>query len=340
MVFILLKHKFQTSGKGQLEDRPYFPRSMASLPDGGKVFAMTVMIVDDSCSSAELLQAQLVSVAEKKTTIYLDPKDALQACLQSMPDLVITDFVMPQMDGADFTKEFRKLKNNEDVPIIVVTTKEDRDTRLRCLHAGANDFLSKPVDEIELQARVRNMLKLRARSVALSRAISRLQDLATTDELTSVNNRRHFLEILRTEMNRAKRYNWPLSVAMVDADHFKQVNDRFGHAIGDNALAHLAHLFCESVRDHDAVGRLGGEEFALCLPVTSIERAKMVTERVRRRVAETGLRLPDGDELNLTVSIGLVQWQGVTEDSASFLARADRALYRAKERGRNRIEHD
>lgn len=297
---------------------------------------MALVIIDDSRTGAELLRAQLETVTDSSILTFMDPRAALESCRDIIPDLVITDYVMPGMDGADFIQAFRKLKDREEVPIIVVTGREDRETRLRALHAGANDFLTKPVDEIELQARVRNMLKLRARSRALASAIARLQELATTDELTRVNNRRHFLEILRTELNRARRQNWPLSVAMVDVDHFKSVNDNWGHGIGDDALRHLAALFTGSVRDHDSVGRLGGEEFALCLPVTPGDRATMVAERLCQRVRKSPLMTKKG-ELALTVSVGVAEWSGPAEDPAALLVRADEALYEAKHGGRDRV---
>jgi diguanylate cyclase (GGDEF)-like protein len=250
---------------------------------------------------------------------------------------VIVDYLMPDMNGIEFLTEFRADHEIAEVPVLMITAVESRKPLYEALASGANDFLKKPVDDAELIARARNMLDLRAHQVELASANARLHELATTDSLTGAANRRHFIERLEGECARARRYHGGLTLAVIDADNFKRINDEHGHAAGDEVLKALSRACQGVLRAADFMGRLGGEEFALCLPETDLAGGYTVCERLRREIA--ALEVPfHGGQVSITVSIGVAQYQGDPEDSGSLFERADAAMYRAKESGRNRVE--
>jgi diguanylate cyclase (GGDEF)-like protein len=174
------------------------------------------------------------------------------------------------------------------------------------------------------------------RTSELDRANTRLAQLAQTDELTGLNNRRHFMALLESEVQRARRNGHPLTLAMADLDHFKQVNDRFGHTTGDHALQVVASTLRRSSRDYDILGRYGGEELMILLPETGLDAAQLILERLRREVAEIAIESAEGVAVPLTISMGVAQLQQ-GEGGAELIDSADKLLYCAKEQGRNRI---
>lgn len=288
-----------------------------------------VLIVDDVATNVLLLRRMVERIEDTRAVTFTDAGEALAWCETNEPDLVLLDYIMPQIDGLGFLQRFRAQPHLATIPVVVVTGQEDRPSLYRALEAGANDFLTKPVDEVELLARARNMLKLR-------KATRDLYRLATTDELTSVANRRHFLLRLVDEVARATRYPQPTSLALLDLDHFKKINDTHGHAAGDAVLQLAAKVCRDVLRDVDSIGRIGGEEFAVLMPGTDVAGALIVCERLRVAVEEAEVHTPTG-VIRPSVSIGVIE-RGADEDSALMLLRADNALYRAKENGRNRVE--
>jgi diguanylate cyclase (GGDEF)-like protein len=291
----------------------------------------SIVLVDDIPTNVMLLNALVQRVGNVATHGFTDPIEAVRWCESNQPDLVLLDYVMPGMDGIQVLRAIRSLAHMATVPVVMVTgSSEDLDSRHRALEAGANDFITKPVDEIELIARCRNMLLLRSNARALYR-------LATTDELTGLANRRHFFSRLTEEIARAARYpNQPMSLAIADLDHFKSVNDRYGHATGDKVLELVATVSRSCFRKIDTVGRVGGEEFGLLLPTTSIDGAEAVCERFRQAIASSSVE-HEGRAIRVTVSIGVVEHQEF-DDTSLLYRHADKALYRAKESGRNRTE--
>ncbi len=295
-----------------------------------------IAIIDDVLPNALLLKGYAKRLDDVEAVTFTDPVEALEWCAENVPDLVMLDYLMPEMDGTEFLNRFREFDTLRDIPVVVITAAEQKEALYSALQAGANDFLRKPVDDLELIARANNMLQLRARQLELAEANERLLVLATTDSLTGLANRRHFLEKLRDELSRTQRYGRPLSVAMVDADHFKAVNDTYGHEVGDRVLQQLSNLMSQEVRDVDCVGRLGGEEFAILLPETSVEGAKVFCERLLKKIRAAEIDLGEAT-LRYTVSIGLTQvCKGETMTDV-ILNRADEALYAAKESGRDRV---
>lgn len=295
-----------------------------------------IAIVDDVLPNALLLKGYTRRLDDVEAVTFTDPVKALEWCAENVPDLVMLDYLMPEMDGTEFLKRFREVDALRDIPVVVITAAEEKEALYSALQAGANDFLRKPVDDLELIARANNMLQLRARQLELAEANERLLVLATTDSLTGLSNRRHFLEKLHEEISRTQRYGRPCSVAMVDADHFKAVNDTHGHEVGDRVLQQLSNLMSGEIRDVDCVGRLGGEEFAILLPETNVEGGKVFCERLLAKIRAAEIDL--GEEVvRYTVSIGLTEVCKGENQTDVILNRADEALYVAKESGRDRV---
>jgi diguanylate cyclase (GGDEF)-like protein len=267
---------------------------------------------------------------------------------------------MPELDGHKVCEILRR--EAEYIPILMITSKAEAEDLVRGLGAGADDYIVKPFQPVELVARVKNLLRIRtlqkrlyfqnleleaknqqlvALAGQLDEANKELMLLSVTDGLTRAYNHRHFQERLNGEFSRARRYGEPLSCIMIDIDHFKRVNDRYGHPAGDRVLVRLVDLLKEEIRSGDLVARYGGEEFVLLLPNTDAGSARHMAERVRERVEQEGLSLQGADPLPVTVSLGVADYrpggEGPIDTSEKLLRAADAALYRAKADGRNRV---
>lgn len=264
------------------------------------------------------------SVAETGTA-------AMEAVAQERFDVVMADIRLADMSGLELCWHLRTAQGLRHLYLILMIPGSMTEQFHELVEAGADEFLRKPLDWKWTAAR----LLAASRVVAMQRDLERL---ATTDALTGALNRRRFLERAAEEYTRSRRYDRPLSVVMLDIDHFKRVNDSHGHAAGDDAIRATVRACRESLRSSDLIGRLGGEEFAIVMPETPPINAYGVAQRVRERIAATAVRLEAGGELRVTVSLGL-SWLNATDRSFDpLLARADAALYRAKNTGRNRVE--
>jgi two-component system cell cycle response regulator len=287
--------------------------------------------------NALLLKSYMKQIEGLESLTFTDPEAALAQCSATAPDLVLLDYHMPQMNGVEFVTRFRSIAHLKDIPIVMITGEEKKEALYEALQAGANDFLRKPVDAVELITRARNLLELRARQRDLAAANGQLYVLATTDQLTGLKNRRYFIERLEIEVERTRRHHQKCAVAILDADHFKSVNDTHGHDAGDKVLQTLASLLVGDLRAIDLVGRIGGEEFALLLPETTPNDALDVCHRILARIR--GAKVPiEGGEIEFSASIGLTGISDVRDEADAVLKRADQALYRAKAGGRNRCE--
>jgi two-component system chemotaxis response regulator CheY len=246
------------------------------------------------------------------------------------PNLVISDWMMPDMDGLELCRRIREMERAEYIYFIILTSKGKKEDVITGLEAGADDYLIKPFNQDELKYRV----KIGERIIELERRILRL---ASTDSLTGVLNRRAFMERMEQEINRSFRENLPLSLILADIDHFKGVNDRYGHQVGDLVLQRFVSQLTESSRPYDFVGRYGGEEFVICLPGSTDSQARTVAERMRKSVEEMKIMLPNSSQsVRITTSFGVVTLRLELEDSVdSLIGRADDALYKAKREGRN-----
>ncbi len=292
-------------------------------------------MVDDD----KLLRERVASILRSRghtPTIFESATRFLEAHKHTAFDLVLLDVVMDGISGVDAC---RILKAREEgfVPVVLVTSRADPDARVEGLRIGADDYVCKPFEEEELLARVASMLRIKRTYDDVASSRNRMAELAVLDDLTGLYNVRYLQQRFTEEWKRAERHREPLAIAMLDVDHFKLVNDQYGHEIGDAVLREMSARLKTSVRDTDVVARYGGEEFVVLLPSTQLAGALIVAERIRktinaRRFETARARL----EVTASVGIALYPSRGVTSKD-QLLRAADTALYRAKEDGRDRI---
>jgi diguanylate cyclase (GGDEF)-like protein len=299
-----------------------------------------ILIVDDNA----LIRSEIKAVLMKDGSFshFMEAADGLTAfktIMETPPDLVLCDLVMAGFDGLKFLGLKASRKELEQIPVIILTAEDDLDRKAEILERGASDYVTKPFHEKELLARVRIHTKLKLLQDELREKNVLLETLSVTDSLTGLANRRRLMARLEEEVARARRYKTPLSVVMIDIDHFKAVNDLHGHAMGDEVLRNIGAMLKAGVRTTDLAARYGGEELTLVLPHTDIPAAMLVAENLRERFADLEHQL-DGITLKRTVSMGVAarDGQGDMPSAEDLLKHADEALYRAKQNGRNRVE--
>ena len=295
-----------------------------------------VLIVDDERLQCKML-AELLRDWEVVPHTATTLSDALRLYRDARPDLVLLDVMMPQVDGYKLAQIFKQ--DSSFVPIIMLTALEDIGSKRRGLSAGADEFLTKPVNEFELQIRMSSMIRIKRLADALEKANQNLAALAMVDPLTDVANRRLLEQRLAEEFQRSRRYGRPLALLMVDIDHFKRVNDDHGHQIGDKVLSLLGRTLRQCTRATDLVGRFGGEEFLVIAPETGVDSARVLAERVRALVMRQNAEFEMQEQAvpGVTVSIGVATTEIGVADQQDLIKCADVALYRAKHEGRNRV---
>jgi diguanylate cyclase (GGDEF)-like protein len=311
----------------------------APAPEGRE----RILVVDDHPDNVEIIHARLVSRGFVVETAA-NGEEALEKVRANPPQLILLDVMMPLMDGYEVSRRVKGDKSLPYIPIILVTARDSTQDKVEGLDAGADDYLTKPVNFPELEARVRSMLRVKRlqdeldqKNRELEVANKRLRKLSITDGLTELYNHRHIHELLHEEFERSKRSGEPMAVAMLDLDHFKQVNDTHGHPTGDVILYETARMIREMAREIDMIGRYGGEEFIAILPGADEEAAAQFAERIRRRVEEHTYR-DEATTVRMSVSCGVASFPGEKIASPDDLIRyADDALYVAKESGRNRV---
>jgi diguanylate cyclase (GGDEF)-like protein len=302
-----------------------------------------ILIVDDHEDNVELLRARLESWGFE-TLCARDGAEALATIESRLPDLVLLDIMMPKIDGIEVA---RRVKNNPDlpfIPIIMQTALDSTENKVEGLEAGADDYITKPIDFPELKARVKSMLRIKRlqeeieeRERELMEANQRLRHMSQTDALTGLDNRRHIETRIEEMFEHARRLGEPFSCVMVDLDKFKSVNDEYGHQAGDAVLRQLARILKHEVREIDHAGRYGGEEFILLLTGTVLDAAVTFAERVRKAIEAHTFTFENGS-LKRTASFGVAAWPHPKVTTCDGLVRAaDDALYVAKETGRNRV---
>jgi diguanylate cyclase (GGDEF)-like protein len=296
---------------------------------------MRILFAEDDCVSRH----RLAAVLRQWRYEVVEARDGDEAWeelqKEDAPQLAILDWMMPGMDGLEICRRVRQCRREPYTYILLLTAKVQKEDVVAGLEAGADDYLTKPVDVHELQVRLRagrRILELQKKLIA---AREELRIRATRDALTGLWNRTAIFDVLRHEIARAERGGAPLSIVMADVDHFKRVNDVYGHPVGDVVLQEVTRRMQIALRPYDEIGRYGGEELLLILPRCDAQQAVQVAERLRRCIAEAPIDTPEG-EISVTVSFGVATKEGDAKADMHLLLRAaDDALYRAKQQGRN-----
>ena len=302
-----------------------------------------ILIVDDHEDNIELLRARLEARGYCIDTA-MDGEQALARVANTAPDLILLDVMMPRIDGFEVVRRLKADKTLPFIPIILQTALDSTEHKVEGLDAGADDYITKPINFAELEARVKSMLRIKAlqdaleeRERELSEVNSRLLKMAQTDSLTELDNRRYLEQRLDEMFEHSRRLREPVAVVLCDLDRFKSVNDTYGHQVGDVVLKELARILKKEAREIDRVGRYGGEEFMLLLPGTVLDAAVTFAERVRKAVEAHTFSF-DGGTLQRTLSCGVAAWPHPRiADCDALVKAADDALYVAKETGRNRV---
>ncbi len=295
-----------------------------------------ILVVDDNRDNVEIIATRL-RFRGYEVDEATHGSDALAKIDNTPPDLILLDVMLPDIDGYEIS---RRIKGNEQlpyIPIILVTARDSTQDKVTGLDAGADDYLTKPINFPELEARVRSMLRIKRLQDELEEKNRALERLSISDGLTGLFNHRHIHGLLHEEFERVKRTGDLLTVAMFDLDRFKSVNDTHGHQAGDKVLQEFADILRESAREVDRLGRYGGEEFMSILPETGIEDATVFVERVWREVSRHPFEVGKPEPLHLTVSAGVATYPNGIETPEALIHRADQALYAAKAGGRDRV---
>jgi two-component system cell cycle response regulator len=302
-----------------------------------------ILVVDDHEDNVELLRARLEARGYDVEGAN-DGQAALDAVERKCPDLILLDVMMPKMDGMEVVRRLKSNKALPFIPVIMQTALDSTENKVEGLDAGADDYITKPINFAELEARVNSLLRIKklqselaAREKELADMNLRLREISMTDGLTGVENRRSLEERLHDMWQHSLRLHEPIALVMCDIDKFKSVNDTYGHQAGDSVLKEFAQLLKNEAREIDRVGRYGGEEFLLILPGTVLDAAVTFAERLREKVASHTFSYTGGT-LSRTMSCGVAGTpHPKVKDQEGLLRAADDSLYVAKETGRNRV---
>lgn len=289
-----------------------------------------ILVVDDDAETARLVRHwykdRPVEILEAE-----DGEEGIRRAVAEKPDIILMDVMMPRTNGIEASRRLKADPATSGIPVILLSARREARTKREGFDAGIDQYVEKPFDLDEVDARIRSMIEKR-------KTYRKLEEEATVDEKTGLANYRVFFKKLREEWERSERYKLPLSIVMLDLDDFKRINDTVGHPAGDRVLREFAMLVSGGARATDLAARYGGEEFAMILPHTDCARAERVAERVHAAVAEFSFLEPD-HPLRVTVSAGVatfVEGSGITT-AEQLVAAADKALYAAKSAGKNRV---
>ena len=295
-----------------------------------------VLIVDDRASSYERLQGALGQY--HRVEVETDPNLALMRAAESQVDVVLVSLDLQNFDGLRLCSQLRSLDRTRETAVVLLADMDEKTRVLRGLDIGAHDFLVRPIDRNELIARVRTQVRRKRFAARLRDSVQVSMELAITDGLTGLYNRRYLDTHLTVLFSEAVRRGTSIAVLLLDIDHFKAVNDRYGHDAGDEVLREFARRIKALTRGVDVVARYGGEEIVVLVPEATLDEARFVAERIRERIGTVPFALDRNNRtLGVTVSIGVAARQAGDSDAGHILKRADLALYRAKEEGRNRV---
>lgn len=295
-----------------------------------------VLLVDDSAQARLAIKDALGGLF----SVFIEADDgltAIKAFVEEKPGFIITDIEMPSINGYRFIATIRNMEDGRDVPIIMLSgTKNSLKKKLTGFNLGASDFLIKPFEKEELVARVKSLLRMRTLMDELKDKNALLEKLAVTDELTGLHNRRHFFESVKEQLALGLRHHFKIACLIMDIDHFKKINDTYGHMAGDDILRKVGWLLNSCKREGELLSRFGGEEFIMCLFNTDSESAMLAAERFRNLIKAHDFTSSLCPKLNITVSIGLAVYpQGAIAGIDELIKAADEALYASKSDGRD-----
>lgn len=294
-----------------------------------------ILIVDDMRDNVHVL-GNILENEGYGITFALNGQEALNLVESAQPDLILLDLMMPEMDGLEVCERLKASSAYQETPVIFLTASCEMSHLLKAFEVGAVDYITKPFIVPELLARVKTHLELKYTRDQLKKALEEQHRLAITDPLTGVYNRRYLFDIVEREFKTISQPNRNLSILLIDIDHFKRINDLYGHPRGDEALKALTQVIQGCLRKTDCLGRLGGEEFLIFLSEANLKQAAEIAERIRQIV--TQLLIPvDEKIIKFTVSIGVATYHPEDRNFEQVLNRADQALYQAKGQGRDRV---
>lgn len=283
----------------------------------------TVLLVDDVPANIQLLAGFLSDLYEIK--VATSGKRAVELATSTpQPDLILLDIEMPEMNGYEVCQKLKNQTSTSSIPIIFITAKDDDDDEEFGLELGAVDYITKPVRPAIVLARVKTQ-------VTIKKQQDQLKKMALYDQLTGIYNRHYLMETANLKIAKSRRHSYPISLVVVDIDHFKSINDNNGHDVGDKVLIAVSKLFNQTTRKEDIAARFGGEEFVLLLDHCSIKSAQSKVESIRKQVEAL-----KPESLKVTASFGVAELQS-GEALDNLIKRADDALYKAKQTGRNKV---
>jgi diguanylate cyclase (GGDEF)-like protein len=291
-----------------------------------------ILIVDDDVAVRNTMH-EYIKAAGYYSEAVSCAEEALESLGKGNFHVVVTDIMLPGMGGLELTK---LIKRDNASDVIVMTGYSDDFSYEEAINIGASDFVIKPVRLEELLLRLKRVLKERELTNERIRMMEKLQKLAITDGLTRLYNSRSFYSQLELEVDRFNRYQHPLTLLLLDIDHFKDYNDKYGHLEGDKVLVRFSQIIRTCLRTNDSAYRYGGEEFTVILPETAGEEARTVAQRIRAALEAEPFSPEDGEEVTVTISIGLTEYHA-KEELSTFIQRADQAMYRSKRSGRNKV---
>ncbi|MGQ2991872.1 MAG: PleD family two-component system response regulator [Brevundimonas sp.] len=321
----------------ELREREESGRRLGVTSDGAGRLRATggrVLVVDDNPRQAEQIIAELSR--EHRASVEPDADAARRAATGPL-DLMIVNVTAESFDGLRLIAHLRSAEATRSLPILAVVDPDDRARLLKALDLGANDILPRPVDPEELAARARTQVRRKRYADFLRQKLDYSLEMAVTDALTGLHNRRYMAGQLADFVRGSNRGGGSVAVLMIDIDHFKAVNDGFGHDAGDEVLTEFAVRLATNVRAVDLPCRIGGEEFVVVMPDTRLEDALLIADRIRRDVAAAPFRVMGSEHLSVTASVGVAASTGENDTPEALLKRADEGVYEAKSRGRNRV---
>jgi len=308
-----------------------------ALAEGGQ--SGRILIIDDRKSTAERLHNMLST--QHHVEVELNPSEAVFHAADGNFDLIIVSLGLENYDALRLCSQLRSLERTRNVPVLAICESEDNARMIRGLEIGVNDYLMRPIDSNELHARARTQIKKKRYADRLRDNVQQSIEMAITDGLTGLYNRRYMESHLGSLLEQAGARGKPLTIMVLDIDFFKSINDTYGHDAGDDVLREFAVRIRKSIRGIDLACRLGGEEFVIVMPETDMAVATIVAERLRRRIASEPFAISQGAQaIDVTISIGIATLDTADDTASTILKRADQALYRAKRDGRNRVVAD